>query len=129
MSCPRDFTEMKELKGQDESTLWVSETEGGVWADSVDVNRLLLHSGLPGLESMGGRANLDAIGEQCPKDEIDLIVIEGNEHLAYGYCEVCNGLWLELDLDQDPTVKEIETAMVAFFRRFRKAGASRSVRP
>lgn len=120
MACPRELGEMKELTGRDDAVLYLSD-EGGVWQDSVDVNRLLLHSGMQGLESMGGKSNLDALGDLCPKDEVDLIVIEGgtkSDPLEYGICEVCGGLWLELGLDDDADAKAIEVATVEFFRDF-----------
>ena len=91
--CPRDLDDTKEVVGRDESVFRLYE--GGVWADSVDVNRMLLHAGLPGLESMGGKPNLDAIGDRCPKDDVDLIVIGGADHLEYSICEVCGGIWLD----------------------------------
>lgn len=131
MSCPRDLGEMKELQGRDESVVYLSD-EGGVWQDGVDVNRLLLHGGLPGLESMGGKPNLDALGDRCPKDDVDLIVVEGGdkgEPLEYSYCEVCGGLWLELGLDPDAEIAEIEEATVDFFRDFRSTPGVRSARP
>lgn len=133
MPCPRDLSEMKEMTGRDETTFHVSE-DGGVWMDSVDVNRLLLHAGLPGLESLGGKANLDAIGDRCPKDDVDFVVIEGGDKgdpLSYGYCEVCGGIWIELEADPDLTAEEYEAEVVEFFKSFRQLPAgvgARSVR-
>lgn len=120
MACPRELGEMKELTGRDDAVLYLSD-EGGVWQDSVDVNRLLLRAGLPGLESMGGTPDLDAIGDLCPKDAVDLIVIGGgskNDPLEYGICEVCGGLWLELGLDEDVDADAIDEATLDFFRDF-----------
>lgn len=120
MACPRELGEMKELTGRGDAVLYLSD-EGGVWQDSVDVNRLLLQSGMQGLESMGGKSNLDALGDICPKDDVDLIVIEGgtkSDPLEYGICEVCGGLWLELGLDDDADAATIEAATVDFFRDF-----------
>lgn len=133
MSCPRDLAEMKELHGGGDAVYWLSE-EGGVWLDGVDLNRLLLHAGLPGLESMGGKPNLDELADRCPKDDVDLIVIEGGEKghpESYAYCEVCGGIWLELDLPADAEPPRIEAAIVEFFQHFRSrpTGVSRSVRP
>lgn len=121
MSCPRDLAEMKQLAGLDDAVLYVSD-EGGVWADGVDVNRLLLHNGLPGLESLGGRANVDEIGDRCPKDDVDLIVIEGGEHwdLVYCVCEVCGGLFIELGVEPNLNADEIEEEIVAFFKDFHR---------
>lgn len=132
MSCPRDLAETKELIGKDDSKLWMND-DGGVWIDGGDVNRLLLHHGLPGLESMGGKPNLDAIGDRCPKDDVDLIVMEGGDRhdpLSYGICEVCGGMWLELGLETDDDIETIEESILDFFRDFRRAnGNTRSARP
>lgn len=128
MSCPRDLGETKELKSRDDSVLYLSD-EGGVWADGVDVNRMLLHAGLPGLESLGGKPNLDAIGDRCPKDDVDLIVIEGADHNEYSVCEVCGGIWLELGLDPDDDAEAVEAGMLDFFKSFRRPAATRSARP
>lgn len=126
MACPRELGEMKELAAQDDAVLYVSD-EGGVWQDSIDVNRLLLHAGLPGLESMGGKTNLDALGDLCPKDNVDLIVIEGGEKsnpLEYGICEVCGGLWIELGLDpEDVDAGTAQAATVEFFRDFHRGSS------
>lgn len=121
MSCPRDLAEMKPVNGRDDSVLYLSD-EGGVWADAVDVNRLLLHEGLPGLESLGGRPNVDEIGDRCPKDDVDLIVIEGGEHwdLVYAVCEVCGGIWIELGVENDLAADDLEQEIVAFFRDFHR---------
>jgi hypothetical protein len=133
MGSPRDLSEMKEMTGRDDATFFVSE-DGGIWIDSVDVNRILLHAGLPGLESMGGKANVDAIGDRCPKDDVDLIMIEGGDKgdpLVYGICEVCGGIWIDLNAPEDTDADGYEAEVVAFFRDFRRvpAGiASRSVR-
>lgn len=133
MSCPRELGEMKELTGRDDAVLHLSD-EGGVWQDSVDVNRLLLHAGLQGLESMGGKTNYDALGDLCPKDAVDLIVIEGGDKSdpqEYGICEVCGGLWLELGLDPETTDADAaQAATVEFFRDFsRGTSSTRSARP
>src|SRR3954467_14034402 len=104
MDCPRDAIEMKEIVGKDETTISNCQTCGGVWIDSADLNRLLLHNNLPGLESMGGKANLDELGERCPKDQVDLVVIEGGEkgqHQRYAYCEACGGIWLDIEVPEE----------------------------
>ncbi len=133
MDCPRDLVEMKDVVGRDETTLSTCESCGGVWLDSADLNRLLLHNNLPGLESMGGKANLDELAERCPKDQVDLIVIEGGEKsdsLAYAYCEACGGIWLDLQVAEGADAETIEAGIVEFFKRFRRGGgATRSVRP
>ena len=133
MDCPRDLVEMKEIVGRDDTALSTCETCGGVWLDSAELNRLLLHNDLPGLESMGGKANLDELAERCPKDEVDLIVIEGGEKSdpqRYDYCEACGGIWLDLDAPEEADPEAIERLIIDFFKKFRRAaGPARSARP
>jgi Zn-finger nucleic acid-binding protein len=124
---------MKDVVGKDDTTLANCETCGSVWIDGAELNRLLLHNNLPGLESMGGKANLDELGERCPKDQVDLVIIEGGEKsnpLAYSYCEACGGIWLDIEVAEDADAEQIERDIVAFFKDFRRAtGPARSVRP
>ena len=124
---------MKEIVGKDETTLQVCDTCGGVWLDSADLNRLLLHNNLPGLESMGGKANLDELADRCPKDSVDLIIIEGGDkgHLeSYAYCEACSSIWLELDAPEGSDAEAVEKQIVDFFKLFRRPAVStRSARP
>jgi len=131
MDCPRDLVEMKDVVGHDETTFSACDTCGGLWMDVAELNRMLLHNNLPGLESMGGKANMDELAERCPKDQVDLIIIEGGEKpdlLTYAYCEACGGIWLDLELPEDAGADEIEASVVAFFKKFRRSGQARSVR-
>ena len=131
MDCPRDLVEMKDVVGKDDATLSYCVTCGGVWIDSADLNRLLLHNNLPGLESMGGKANLDELAERCPKDQVDLVVIDGGDKghsQHYAYCEACGGIWLDLEVDEDANADGIEAEIVDFFKAFRRATAVRSAR-
>ena len=57
MDCPRDDTEMTELTDGEDRLLFRCAECGGLWLDVADLNRLLLHNGLPTLEAMGGRAS------------------------------------------------------------------------
>ena len=57
MDCPRDDTEMTELTDGEDRLLFRCAECGGLWLDVADLNRILLHNGLPTLEAMGGRAN------------------------------------------------------------------------
>lgn len=133
MDCPRDLVEMREVVGKDDDTIGVCETCGGVWIDSADLNRLLLHNDLPGLESMGGKENIDELSERCAKDQVDLIIIEGGEKgdpLQYAYCEACGGIWLDIEAPADADAETLEAEIIDFFRRFRPVlGTARSARP
>jgi len=50
MDCPRDNTEMSELTDGEERLLSRCAECGGLWVDVADLNRILLHAGLPTLE-------------------------------------------------------------------------------
>lgn len=131
MTFPRELADMKELHGDGDTVYWLSD-EGGVWLDAADLNRLLLQNGLVGLDSMGGKPNLDELTERCPTDDVDMILIEGGEKgdpLSYSYCEVCGGIWLDLNLDPESSVEEIPPAIVEFFQRFHRPALARSIRP
>ena len=132
MDCPRDSVELKELVCRDDTLLMLCETCGGVWLDGSDLNRLLLHNNLPGLESMSGKVDMDALTDRCPKCQVDLIVIEGGDKShpqSYACCESCGGLWFELDVAPDADSAEVEAAIVDFFKDFRRGNvASRTAR-
>ena len=125
MDCPRCSVEMSEIASGD-STLQRCATCGGLWIDSADLNRVLLHAGLPALSAVGGYVNPDEIAGQCPACHVDLVAVEGGEKrsLHYDTCESCGGIWLEgPDVDEVPeqiTPQQAEKEIVAFYRQFRK---------
>jgi Zn-finger nucleic acid-binding protein len=110
---------MEELS-DDDTTLQRCTADGGIWIDSSDLNRLLLHAGLPALPKMGGKANPDEIAGQCTTDHVDLIVIEGGERgkLAYATCEACGGIWLDDAEEIDSDLTAILANLVDFYRQF-----------
>lgn len=131
MDCPRDMVEMKDIVGRDDTTLSTCDSCGGVWVDSAELNRMLLHNNLSTLESMAGKANVDELAERCPKDQVDLLVIEGgdkSEPLSYAICEACGGIWLDLQAPEGANAEALEALVVGFFKKF-KRGQARSVRP
>ena len=130
MDCPRDSVEMKEVVGPDDAAISCCDTCGGVWMDSADLNRLLLHNNLPGLESMGGKANMDELADRCPKDQVDLVVIEGGDkghQQRYAYCEACGGIWLDIEVPEDSAADGIESDIVEFFKKFRRTNGQARV--
>ena len=52
MDCPRDNTEMTELTEGEDRLLFRCGDCGGLWLDVADLNRILLHNGLPTLEAI-----------------------------------------------------------------------------
>jgi Zn-finger nucleic acid-binding protein len=120
MDCPGCNVEMSELEG-DGTTLRKCSDCGGLWIDVADLNRVLLHNNLPGLESLGGRVNTDALTGQCPECHVDLVQISGGQKQhpqSYDTCESCGGIFLESEFkdatDSQVAFKEI----VDFFYRF-----------
>lgn len=132
MECPRDLVEMNNVVGKDESPLSLCDTCGGVWLDSADLNRLLLRNNLPGLESMGGKVNIDELSERCAKDQVDLVVVDGGDKAnprSYAYCEACGGIWLDIEVPEGLEPDALEDEIIEFFKVFSRAGTlSRSAR-
>jgi Zn-finger nucleic acid-binding protein len=98
----------------------------GLWLDIAELNRILLHNNMPGLESIGGRANVDAPSGPCPECQVDLVVVEGGERrsLAYDTCEVCGGIFIETTTESGD-VKDAIASIVDFYRRFRQPKAAK----
>jgi Zn-finger nucleic acid-binding protein len=120
MECPACNIEMADLEA-DTTSLKKCGQCGGLWLDVADLNRLLLHNNLPGLESLGGRVNAEALAGQCTECHVDLVTVEGgdrNEPLAYETCESCGGIFLESE-SKDNDVRAAEKDIVSFFKRFR----------
>ena len=78
MDCPGCNVEMSTLEGEDQ-TLQKCVDCGGLWIDVADLNRVLLHHNLPGLESLGGKLNAEALTGQCPACQVDLVSVDGGE--------------------------------------------------
>jgi Zn-finger nucleic acid-binding protein len=119
MDCPGCNVEMVDLEG--EMTLRKCGECGGLWVDVADLNRELLHANLPGLESLGGKVDANALTGQCPECQVDLVRVDGGarQHpLHYDTCESCGGMFLESEfrdaMDQQTAKQEI----VEFFREF-----------
>ena len=124
MDCPQCSVEMVETTG-DDNTLQRCGECGGVWVDSTDLNRILLHNNLPALTALGGRINADEIAGMCPACNVDLVVIEGGERhsLHYDTCESCGGIWIENESDGVPEAmdyKQIQATLVSFYQRFHR---------
>lgn len=110
----------------EETTLQRCSECGGLWIDSADLNRALLHANLAALSALGGFVNPDEIAGMCPACHVDLVSVEGGEKrsLHYDTCESCGGIWLEgPDEDEIPENlewKAVEKDIVDFYRAFRK---------
>ena len=120
MDCPGCNVEMTNLEG-DEGSLHKCSECGGLWIDVADLNGVLLHHNLPGLETLGGRVNADALSGQCPTCQVDLVSIEGGERahpLTYDTCESCGGIFLESEFTEVTDAKAARAEIVDFFQRF-----------
>ena len=130
MECPQDNVDMTELTTGEDQTIHRCPQCSGTWIDVADLNRLLLHHNLAGLESMGGRANIDTLAGQCPVDNVDLVVIEGgkkSDPMRYDSCEVCGGLWMDADSGvEGETADEVRDQLVEFFRDFARQSSHRA---
>jgi Zn-finger nucleic acid-binding protein len=125
MDCPRCSIDLTEIPGN-ESPLHRCSECGGIWVDSTDLNRILLHGNLPALSSIAGTANLEEMTGLCPACQVDLTVVEGGEKrsMAYDTCESCGGVWIDLPEDEEPaetiTRAAADKQIVDFFRKFAK---------
>ena len=98
MDCPLDNVEMVELSEGEDKLLTRCGECGGLWLDVADLNRILLHAGLPTLDAMGGRANPDEDAGDCPACAVNLLAVESShkrDPMIYETCESCGGIWLE----------------------------------
>ena len=123
MDCPRDNIEMSELTDGEDRVLHRCAECGGLWLDVADLNRILLHAGLPTLEAMGGRANPEEDAGLCPVDSVGLLAIESQHKrnpLVYETCESCGGIWLESAdfAEEGATAEQLTTGIVDFYRDF-----------
>ena len=120
MDCPGCGVEMTSLEG-DEQTVRKCAECGGLWVDVADLNRLLLHNNLPGLESLGGKMNTEALTGQCPECQVDLVRVQGGEKqhpLGYDTCESCGGTFLESEFKDATDFKGAQSEIVEFFKQF-----------
>ncbi|HYV48428.1 MAG TPA: zf-TFIIB domain-containing protein [Myxococcaceae bacterium] len=120
MNCPSCQVEMADLEG-DGSTVRKCGECGGLWIDVSDLNRVLLHHNLPGLESLGGKMDPEALTGQCPECLVDLVRINGgdrNHPLSYDTCESCGGTFLESEFQDATDIKVAYDEIVDFFNRF-----------
>jgi len=120
MNCPACNVEMANLDGETSSIRKCGEC-GGLWIDVADLNRVLLHHNLPGLESLGGKMDPEALTGQCPECLVDLVRINGgNRHhpLSYDTCESCGGIFLESEHKDTSDLKVAYDELVDFFSRF-----------
>jgi len=121
MNCPGCNVEMADLEGDPETTLRKCGDCGGLWIDVADLNRTLLHNNLPGLESLGGKVDGEALTGQCPDCLVDLVRVDGGDRqhpLHYDTCESCGGIFLESEFHDADNAPSAIKDIVTFFRHF-----------
>lgn len=127
MDCPNCATEMSELEGANESALWTCQECGGIWVDVSDLKRLLLHHNLPGLESLGGRVDQDALAGHCAQCQVDMVKVIGggkSQPVEYETCESCGGVFLPRDFGEVATFADGAREIVSLFSHFAKTKAA-----
>jgi Zn-finger nucleic acid-binding protein len=120
MDCPGCNVEMAELANE-ETTLAKCAECGGLWIDVADLNRVLLHNNLPGLETLGGRVDADALSGHCPQCQVDLVSVTGGERARphkYDTCESCGGMFLESEFKDATDMNVALREIVEFFKAF-----------
>lgn len=120
MDCPSCNNEMADLAGDETAVRKCGEC-GGLWIDVADLNRVLLHNNLPGLESLGGKVDADALTGQCRDCQVDLVRITGGDRhhpLIYDTCESCGGTFLESEFKDAPDATVALKEVVEFFKGF-----------
>jgi Zn-finger nucleic acid-binding protein len=114
---------MTELSDGEERVLFRCSECGGLWVEVADLNRILLHAGLPTLEAMGGRANPEEDAGECPVDNVALLAVESahkRNPLIYETCESCGGIWLESAdfAEEGESAEDMIKGIVDFYREF-----------
>lgn len=131
LTCPGCSQQMTGLEGA-ELPLHKCGECGGLWLDVADLNGLLLHSNLPGLETLGGKVNAEALTGTCPSCQVDMVSVEGGDRhnlQAYDSCESCGGIFLESEFKNATDFQSTQKDIIEFFRRFsgkakKKAGSA-----
>lgn len=129
MECPSCGVEMVDLEGDDQTLRKCGEC-GGLWLDVAELNRMLLHHNLPGLETLGGRVDPEAFSSQCAECQVDLVRVEGGEKsapLGYDTCESCGGVFLEADFKGADDFASAKKVIIDFFTRFSSKLKKRAV--
>jgi len=119
MDCPGCSAEMSDLSTDGEQVRACPDC-GGMWIELAELNRLLLHHNLPGVDSLGGRVDREASSPTCPECQIDMVCVLGRDRknpLRYDTCESCGGVFVGEDSDGAKTLPEAHAFIVSFFSR------------
>lgn len=120
MDCPGCAVELVTLTREDE-TVRKCEQCGRLQIDVADLNRLLLHRNLPGLESLGGKVDVDALAGQCSECLVDLVSVlskEKHHPVHYETCESCGSVFAECEAADVADLEAAHHQLVEYFERF-----------
>ncbi len=129
MECPSCGVDMVDFKNDDQTLRKCGEC-GGLWVDVSDLNRMLLHHNLPGLESIGGKVDTDSLSGQCPDCQVEFVRVSGGDKsnpVSYETCESCGGIFLESDFQDATDFASAEKEIVSFFSTFSTKLAKKKV--
>ncbi len=100
-----------------------------MWIDVSDLNRLLLHNNLPGLESLGRQgATPTPCRASAPTARSTWCASRAARRatrLSYDTCESCGGVFLESEFKDVTDFKNAEKEIVDFFKAFSNKGNGR----
>jgi predicted RNA-binding Zn-ribbon protein involved in translation (DUF1610 family) len=120
--------ELTELGAADAEHVFACPDCACLWVDGSELNAMLLHGSLPGLDSLGGRVDPDADVGSCRSCGVGLTRIEQSSRrdpLQYELCEDCGFVFVPAD---DPSAADLAAArqnLLAFFKKFVGAPAKR----
>jgi hypothetical protein len=129
MQCPQCDVELTDL-ANDEAHVFACPDCAALWTDGSQLNAMLLHHSLPGLDSLGGRADPDAETGTCRGCGVNLMRIEQpirGEALMFETCEDCGFVSVPDDGAAPADFDAAQATLLSFFKRFvaRSPGAKR----
>jgi Zn-finger nucleic acid-binding protein len=118
MNCPHcGDVEMAELN-DGELTIHACPGCSGAFLEGAQLNALLLHANLPGVDSLGGRASPEAECT-CPSCNIELVRVEKRAtSMFYEACEGCGFMFVPLDEPAPEALDAARARTVQYFREF-----------
>ena len=119
MICSQCDVEMTELESGDDR-LYVCPECAGEWIEGSQLNALLLHANLAGVDSLGGRAAPDAETGTCGTCHVDLVRIEQARKNPLGYeaCADCGFIFVPFEPASAADFEAARKRLMGFFKTF-----------
>jgi predicted RNA-binding Zn-ribbon protein involved in translation (DUF1610 family) len=119
MTCSQCAATMTELESGDDR-LYVCPECAGQWVEGAQLNALLLHANLPGVDSQGGRVMPDAETGTCGTCNVDLMRIEQARKgpLAYEACADCGFIFVPFEPGSAADFEAAHLRLMGFFKKF-----------